>query len=231
MIPLWLVAIASAFVVGSIPFGLIIGRLRGIDVRTVGSKNIGATNVGRVLGRRFGFLCFGLDALKGAIPVISVIALASEGADAADPVRHWLAPLVGAGAILGHVYSPWVGFKGGKGVATSFGALVAMWPSMSFASLSALAVWIALLAAFRFVSLASIVAAGSLPFFYAAYAAWPIDDGSIGRVRSGLSLLIASALLGALVIWKHRANFTRLMAGTEPRVGKSRRPDSATVAS
>ena len=230
--PLWIIAVAVAFVVGSVPFGLIIGRLRGVDVRSLGSKNIGATNVGRVLGRPYGFLCFFLDALKGAAPVLGALTVAvTDGGVSPEQARQWLAPLVGAGAILGHVYSPWVGFKGGKGVATSFGALVAMWPAMSLAAISALGVWLAILAATRFVSLASMCAASALPLFYAVFTAWPLDLGATTRLWSGAPLLIASLLLCGLVIFKHRANIARLRSGTEPRVGQAKTPRSATVPS
>ncbi|MSQ90780.1 MAG: glycerol-3-phosphate 1-O-acyltransferase [Phycisphaerales bacterium] len=213
--------ILLGFASGSIPFGLILGRAKGIDIREHGSKNIGATNVGRVLGRKFGFLCFALDALKGALPVLGVwFGLVAEHPEQTSLVGM-LMPLVGIAAILGHVYSPWVGFRGGKGVATSFGALLAMWPLMTFPALGALVVWIVVLKLFRFVSLASMCAALSLPLFLAVRAFW-ITDGNSHPVDAVLPLLIAVTALALLVIWKHRANITRLRAGSEPRVGASK---------
>ncbi len=229
--PLWIVWTLGAFAIGSIPFGIIIGRAHGIDIRLQGSKNIGATNVGRVLGRKWGFVCFVLDALKGALPVLLVIRIAANEPTANSAVVAWLVPLVAAGAIFGHLYSPWAGFKGGKGVATSFGALVAMWPTMTFAALAALAVWLVFVKVFRFVSLASMCAAIALPIAFAALTAWPLGADSSTRLGAALPLLVATSGLAALVVWKHRANIGRLRAGTEPRVGKPPSPPSATVRS
>ena len=229
--PLWLVWILAAFVLGSIPFGLIIGRAHGIDIRAHGSKNIGATNVGRVLGRKWGFLCFALDALKGATPILLILwtMTPSESDDAI--IRNGLLPLAGAAAIFGHLYSPWVSFKGGKGVATSFGALVSMWPTMTFAALGALVIWLLMMKAFRYVSLASMCAAGALPLLFGALSAWPFDDGAIARLSAVLPLLLATVALAILVVVKHRANIARLRAGTESRVGGPKPPHSATVRS
>ncbi len=210
--------IVLGFAAGSIPFGLILGRAKGIDIREHGSKNIGATNVGRVLGRKYGFLCFALDALKGAVPVLAVWFVLVPAHPEQTNLVGMLMPLVGIAAILGHVYSPWVGFRGGKGVATSFGALLAMWPLMTFPALGALVVWIIVLKLFRFVSLASMCAALSLPILLAVRA-FVITGANSSPVDAVLPLLIAVTALAFLVIWKHRANITRLRAGTEPRVG------------
>lgn len=216
--PLWTTMIVLGFAAGSIPFGLILGRAKGIDIREHGSKNIGATNVGRVLGRKYGFLCFALDALKGAVPVLAVWFVLVPAHPEQTNLVGMLMPLVGIAAILGHVYSPWVGFRGGKGVATSFGALLAMWPLMTFPALGALVVWIIVLKLFRFVSLASMCAALSLPILLAVRA-FVITGANSSPVDAVLPLLIAVTALAFLVIWKHRANITRLRAGTEPRVG------------
>lgn len=216
--PLWTTMIVLGFAAGSIPFGLILGRAKGIDIREHGSKNIGATNVGRVLGRKYGFLCFALDALKGAVPVLAVWFLLVPAHPEQTNLVGMLMPLVGIAAILGHVYSPWVGFRGGKGVATSFGALLAMWPLMTFPALGALVVWIIVLKLFRFVSLASMCAALSLPVLLAVRA-FVITGGNSSPADAVLPLLIAVTALAFLVIWKHRANIARLRAGTEPRVG------------
>ena len=230
--PLWALMISIGFVCGSIPFGLIIGRAKGIDIRQHCSKNIGATNVGRVLGRKFGLLCFFLDALKGALPVLGVWWFLARQHPEEINMVGMLMPLVGVAAILGHVFSPWVGFRGGKGVATSFGALLSMWPLMTFPTLGALLVWIVVLKIFRFVSLASICAAISLPllliFRVKAFEAEPPIT-----VDAFLPLLIAVATLALLVVWKHRTNISRLRAGTEPRVGapKPIEPSSATLRS
>ena len=115
MIPSALVI--GAYLLGAIPFGLLIGRARGVDVRTQGSRNIGATNVGRVLGRKWGYLCLALDILKGFVPTLSA-ALLLRG-DRADPRQQLLVLLVAVAAVLGHVFPVYLGFRGGKGVATS----------------------------------------------------------------------------------------------------------------
>ena len=230
--PLWTVMIVIGFVCGSIPFGLIIGRAKGIDIRQHGSKNIGATNVGRVLGRKFGLLCFFLDALKGALPVLGVWWFLARQHPEQTNIVGMLMPLVGVAAILGHVFSPWVGFRGGKGVATSFGALLSMWPLMTFPALGALLVWIIVLKIFRFVSLASICAAISLPLLLIARVKMIAAEPPIA-VDSFLPLLVAVTTLALLVVWKHRTNITRLRSGTEPRVGatKPTEPSSATLRS
>ncbi|MSQ90836.1 MAG: glycerol-3-phosphate 1-O-acyltransferase [Phycisphaerales bacterium] len=213
--------LAIGFVAGSIPFGLILGRTKGIDIREHGSKNIGATNVGRVLGRKYGVLCFVLDALKGALPVLAVWCFLSGQYPSQTSLVGILMPLVGVAAILGHVYSPWVGFRGGKGVATSFGALAAMWPLMTFPALGALILWIIVLKLFRFVSLASICAALSLPLFLVARVAWTTNESSF-PIPVVLPMLLVTIALAILVVWKHRPNIARLRAGTEPRVGTAR---------
>ncbi|NBX25711.1 MAG: glycerol-3-phosphate 1-O-acyltransferase [Planctomycetes bacterium] len=214
----WPTWIALAFLSGSIPFGVILAKAHGVDLRTVGSGNVGATNVGRALGRTWGFLCFALDAAKGAAPVIAAGMLAGPWARPVSTVPPgdflgWIAVVFAA--LLGHVFSPWIGFKGGKGVATGFGAMVAMWPVLTFPTLLALATWIACMRFTRIVSLSSMVAAWSLPLWCGVLLPRPeaTDPGSpwwpIGT----------TSLLAALVMATHRANIRRLLAGTEARVG------------
>lgn len=211
-----ILAVAVAFLCGSVPFALLLGRLRGIDIRTQGSGNIGATNLGRALGRRWGFTCFLLDALKGAIPtVLFGLWQGTWGLPLAEaplrPTILWLA--VAIAAILGHVFSPWVGFKGGKGVATGFGAMVAVWPLLTGPMLAALAAWAILLAVTRVMSLASVVGAMAPPAVLLVAAIrgdWP---------PAAAPLLAATALVFVLVAVRHRGNFARLLAGTEDRVG------------
>jgi len=152
---------AGAYLVGSVPFGYLMGRARGVDLRTRGSGNIGATNVARVLGRRWGLLCFALDVLKGLAPVLLAgLVIAGRGASAPGPARQgaWLA--VAFGAIAGHVFPVWLRFRGGKGVATSLGVLLGFYPYFTFAGLAALAIWVAVVAVWRYVSLASIANTG-----------------------------------------------------------------------
>lgn len=223
----WLSSILLAFLCGSIPFGYLLGRMRGIDIRQHGSKNIGATNVGRVLGRRLGLTCFVLDALKGAVPVAIAGALAGvwgrwpSSLPAADQLL-WLATAVAA--LLGHMFSPWIGLRGGKGVATGFGALAAMWPALTIAALLALAVWIACVALTRYISLSSMVAACTIPLTVAALE-WLGQSPDRSAPGSAWPTLAATGLLAILIVVRHRANIGRLLRGIEPRVG-GRRADA-----
>jgi glycerol-3-phosphate acyltransferase PlsY len=210
-------------VVGSIPFGLLIGKARGVDIREHGSKNIGATNVGRVLGRPWGYFCFALDVVKGAAPVLAAGwitgALGDERASAVT-LLWWLG--VAVAAVMGHVFPVWLRFRGGKGVATGFGVLVAIYPGLTYASLTAMVLWVMVVKATRYVSVASIVAALSIPISACGFC-FLRGDGTLSDRAAGLAqqwpLIALSALLALLVVWKHRANIARLRAGTENRVG------------
>jgi glycerol-3-phosphate acyltransferase PlsY len=225
---LWLCPIL-AFFLGSIPFGLLIAKSRGIDIRQHGSGNIGATNVMRVLGRNFGIPCLILDALKGFIPVaIAVNLIQITGRQVQVPLglpADWILTLATEDAwkgqiaqvltalfaVLGHNYSPWVGFKGGKGIATSAGVLLALMP---FAVILLLAVWGLLFAITRYVSVASIGAAAILPFL-TLWGSWHhgrIQDGTWNKPLFAFTVAIA-----AMAVWKHRANIQRLREGTENR--------------
>lgn len=206
----WLGFWFGAFAAGSIPFGLIIGRARGVDIRSLGSGNIGATNVGRVLGRRFGYLCFALDALKGAIPTLwAGLALGVASTPAADLTVEaqgcWF--LTALCAVLGHMFTPFAGFKGGKGVATAFGGLLAMWPIVTLPALGAGLVFAAVAKSTRYVSLGSIVASIALPVFVFLWGGPQL-----------IPIVVLTTVLGAVVIWKHRSNIARLRAGTENRI-------------
>jgi glycerol-3-phosphate acyltransferase PlsY len=227
----WAPWIVLGFLMGSIPFGLIIGRAHGVDIRTLGSKNIGATNVGRVLGKRAGFLCFALDLLKGALPVaMAGLALGHLGSLTLAPSDGlwWMAVVVSAP--LGHMFSPWVWLKGGKGVATGFGALLAYFPLLSIPALLALLVWTITVKATRYVSVASCLAALSIPLSASVFSVWlaaraapdsaTLADISTLGLREAWPRLAVSALLALLVCWKHRGNIARLRAGTEPRIGQ-----------
>ncbi len=198
----------AAYLIGSAPTGFVVGKLRGIDIRTVGSGNIGATNVFRALGTPAGVFVLLADAFKGWVSVFCV----------AKSIARWLAPeassqaleavqiVAAVSAVLGHNYTLWLRFKGGKGIATSAGVLLALVPA---ALGIVLVVWISVFVLSRYVSLASIVAACGLPF-----ATWLTG-------RSG-TLIIVTAVLAALALYKHRSNIQRLLAGTENRFGKKR---------
>ena len=195
-----------AYLIGSIPTGFLMAKMRGVDIRSVGSGNIGATNVFRILGKGPGIAVLLIDALKGFLPAKFLPALFLHGASMSSPRYQYLALIAGVFAILGHNYTCWLRFKGGKGVATTAGVLVA-WVPLAF--LIALGSWLVVFGVSRYVSLASIVAAVVLPF-----AVWGTD-------RRMFMIYIAT-LLSLLVIFKHRSNIQRLIAGTENRIGKKK---------
>ena len=207
----YVVFIVVAYLLGSVPFAFLIARAHGKDLRTIGSGNIGATNLARALGRKWGYVCFALDVLKGFIPMLVVAAIAGTP-DRPALLILWLA--VGIAAILGHVFSVFLAFKGGKGVATSFGVALGLWPYFTIPGLIALAVWVAVVLVWRYVSLASICGAASfalaLLIGILIVPAW---------TASGLwPLLIAAIAIPAMVIIRHRENIKRLRAGTESKI-------------
>ena len=193
-----LVSLLLGYLLGSIPFGVLLTRMSGAgDLRTIGSGNIGATNVLRTGRKGLAALTLLLDGLKGAAAVILVRLIFPEG--------EQLPPLAAVGAIFGHLYPVWLRFHGGKGVATFFGIMAALhWPS----ALVYAAVWIGALAITRYSSVAGVLAPLSAP----------VAAAMLGRFDLAL-LYLAFALL---IVWKHRANIERLIAGTEPKVGASR---------
>lgn len=221
----WLYSIPAAFLAGTIPFGLLIARAKGIDIRKVGSGNIGATNVGRVLGKRYFFLCFALDFLKGFAPVLIAgwtAGVFGKRDFAAFDAWWWMLAMLAP--VLGHVLNPWLGFKGGKGVATSLGALLAVFPHLTVPAVGAFAVFLVMLVGLRFMSLAAMSGAASLPVF--VLAGWWFGRGNVGdgRPAQGLSdlapMLVLAIVVAVLVVWTHRGNIQRLRAGTEPRIGQ-----------
>ena len=224
----WSVAASVAFACGSIPFGPIVARLRGIDLRAVGSGNIGATNVGRALGWKWGVLVYVLDAIKGAAPVLAAGAMAGilgKPADEVAPADMWWWLLMPIAAVLGHMFSPFVGFRGGKGVATGSGAMLAVWPTLTGPLLVAIGLWAVLLAATRYMSVASMAAAVSIPLTVAAAAAIRTGDGTPDGelpIRHALPAIIVTGGVAMLVVWKHRPNIERLLAGKENRLGTKR---------
>lgn len=194
----------GCFLSGSIPFGFLIGLSQGIDVRKHGSGNIGATNVFRVMGKKWGSLAFFLDFSKGFFPVLVVRSI-SSGWDASWV--GWLGIVAAMMCILGHNYTPWLGFKGGKGIATSAGVLMALVP---WTLVVALATWIIVVKISRTVSIASIAASISLPI--ATILFYPHHTVLLGF----------SVLAGMLGIWRHRSNIVRLYQGTEPKIGQKK---------
>jgi len=204
----------AAYVVGSTPFGVLIAQSKGVDLRSQGSGNVGATNVGRVLGRPWGYVCFILDVAKGLAPTLVVgLYLRRDGALTTVEQLAWL--LVALGAIMGHVMSFYLRFRGGKGVATSLGVLLGFWPYFTLPGLAAFGLWIIVTGLSRYVSLGSIVAAAAFPVFFVASCL--LASRPLGEV---LPLLIFAAAMAALVIYLHRANIRRLVAGQENKIGR-----------
>lgn len=204
----YVVVAVIGYLLGSCPNGYVVGRARGIDIRKHGSGNIGATNVLRVVGKRWGYLVFALDAVKGFIAVRSAFAIASAVLTLA-PQREIMGIAGGLACILGHMFPVWLRFRGGKGVATSAGVLLGLMP---IAVISVLAVWLVVFQATQFVSVASITGAIALPAFVALY--WRL------KLLTGESLLPFSILIAAVVVWRHRSNIQRLVHGTEQRFGQ-----------
>ena len=188
--------ILGAYLVGGIPFGYLIGRLRGVDVRTVGSKNIGATNVFRTVGKTWGLLAFACDVLKGLFPTLAA--------------KAWGGPAlwVGVVCVAGHMLTPYMKFKGGKGVATAFGMLLGLLPGLVGMAFALFAV---VFACSHYISLASCSAAAFL-----AVAIWFPVLGAEGAANAPQCVLVT--LVALFVVWKHRANIGRLVRGTESRI-------------
>lgn len=204
----------GAFLIGGIPFGLIIGKLNGKDVRKEGSCNIGATNVTRVVGKWWGKLCFLLDFLKGALPVTAAVLMNGNES-------YGILPAVTAFMVVaGHIWPVYLKFKGGKGVATAAGAFL----PLSWAALvTALLVWVLVFLTTRYVSLASISAA--VIFAIAAvvfYILFP-NIGLIPGVKLGQACLVPIVLLSVLTVVKHKSNIVRLLNGTENRFEKKKK--------
>lgn len=227
-----------AFLIAATPFGLILGRrLKGIDIREHGSGNIGSTNVFRVLGKGPGIVCLILDISKGFLPVLLAINLLQyTGQGMMLPEIPFLTQfretlpasqqyfvqtmhvVTALFAILGHNYSPWLRFQGGKGIATSAGVMLALMP---FAILILIALFLIVFLTTRYVSVASLSAAAMLPVLTIG-GSW-----HHGRIQDGtwnIPLFIFSLLVSVLAIWKHRGNIQRLRNGTENRFVKKKKP-------
>jgi glycerol-3-phosphate acyltransferase PlsY len=199
---IYLVVAAGAFLLGSIPTGYLVARSRGMDIRQHGSGNIGATNIFRTLGKPLGIFVFFADALKGAMAVELAFTLGGEQ----NQEAAWLGIIAAVAVIGGHNYTPWLGFRGGKGIATSAGVLLALMP-LAVAIIAT--VWGVVFFTTRYVSLASISAAAALPLSLVLL--WGTKYGS------SPPLLGFAVVISGLAIWRHRTNIERLRAGTESR--------------
>jgi acyl phosphate:glycerol-3-phosphate acyltransferase len=199
----YLLAAVIAYFIGSIPTGYLWARAKGVDIRNVGSGNIGATNVFRFLGKGPGIAVLLIDALKGYLPAKFLPALLLQGDTVASAKYQGVAVVAGLFAVIGHNYTCWLRFKGGKGIATSAGVLIAWAP---VALLMTLGSWILIFAVSRYVSLASVLAAIVLPL-------------AVFATRQPGYMIGIASVLSALAIYKHRANVRRLLNGTEHRFG------------
>ena len=211
---LGLAAVFVAYLIGGVPFGYLVGRMRGVNLLEAGSRNVGATNAGRVLGRPFAVLVFLCDFAKGAVPTalaVPVVSRFDPDAVGAFGPPDALAVAVAAAAFLGHLYPVWLGFRGGKGVATGAGVAAALAP-LPF-SLAAVA-WVVTALASRYVSLASLASAGTL-----VAARLTLTPQPFGRDAAVVTGFFAVGALAVVV--KHRTNMRRLLAGTENRIGAS----------
>ena len=203
---IWLLIFSLSYLIGSIPSGYLVARSKGIDISKHGSSNIGAANVARVMGKNWGYLVGLCDFLKGFLATKLGFLIASHFL-----LSSVLGGVIGAiASIVGHNYPVWLGFRGGKGIATSGGAVLALLPPLVF--VSAGVVWIVVFFISRFTSLASLIAALTLPIAVLLIGA---------KTGFDFWLLIGSSvLMTALAIWRHRANIVRLLHGTENRFGK-----------
>ena len=195
----------AAYLLGSIPFGFLVAKAKGIDIRSVGSGNIGATNAMRVLGKPAGIFVLLMDALKGYAACTWFVTLIFKSFTVAPEHVETLQIVAGIFVVLGHNYTCWLKFKGGKGIATTAGVYLALAP---WAVLVALVVFILAVLLTKYVSVGSIAAAIALPV-----TVWVMTPHN-------LFLGIVTTALGALAIYKHKGNIQRLMAGTENRLGK-----------
>jgi len=192
-----LISVFIGYLLGAIPFGYLVSKCRGIDIRQHGSGNIGATNVFRILGRPWGVLVFALDVLKGVVAVQLAMGLYSAN----------LGIVAGLGCFLGHCFPVWLGFKGGKGVAVGAGILIGLTP---WTAVIGLIIWGVTFQISRYVSLASILAAISLPVIV-----WLLQ-------RQVDAIFWFTLVISLLAIWRHRTNIQRLLAGTESRFEKKK---------
>ena len=195
LFPMIFLALFLSFIIGSIPFGVLLGKMRGVDVRSVGSGNIGATNVWRALGPTFGVLSFALDTMKGlAGPLLGRALLAGN---------TWGIAACGIAAVLGHIFSPFLGFKGGKGISTSLGALFGLVP---WVGVFIFAFWGVALGISRTISIASIAACVALPLVALAF-------------HSPTAYVCVATLMSVFALVKHIPNMRRLAKGKEPKIG------------
>ena len=206
------ILIIISYLIGSVSFAMLIAKAHGVDLRKIGSGNLGATNLSRACGQKWAYACFAFDVLKGFIPVLAAKILIIPDSPTPAVFCVWLA--VGVAAIMGHMFPVYHGFKGGKGVATSFGVVLGVWPYLAIPGIIAFVLWAIIVLIWKYISLASVVAAAVFPvllvIFTALIESW--------HFKNLLPLFIVAVVLCSLVIYLHRSNIKRIIAGTEHKV-------------
>jgi acyl phosphate:glycerol-3-phosphate acyltransferase len=241
---IFLVMPLIGYLLGSVPFAWVIGKSKGVDIRTVGSKNIGATNLGRTVGPKYFWYAFLLDAAKGFLPILIsslfvrqwnamsaagvtpaswtfFTASSSSQIPPATFLPHWAPLLTGIACVVGHLFPLYLKFKGGKGVATGFGVVLGFWPLYTIAGVLAGLFFVFMLLIYRYISLASMTAATAFALFVAALGSWQnLWVETYLAPRDRVPLILVACLFAGLIVFRHRANLSRLMKGTEPKVGQ-----------
>jgi len=207
----FIILIIAAYLLGSVPFAMIIAKAHGKDLRKIGSGNIGATNLSRAVGKKWAYFCFILDAAKGLIPML----IASKFISSQPTTTELLLSLVvGCAAIAGHIFPIYIKFKGGKGVATSFGVAMGLWPYYTTCAIIAMVCWLSCVFIWRYISLASIIAAIVFPITLTTITilnkSW--------QFQNLWPLFIAAIAIPLMVIFKHRENAIRIIKGNEHKV-------------
>ncbi|MDD5011330.1 MAG: glycerol-3-phosphate 1-O-acyltransferase PlsY [Phycisphaerae bacterium] len=206
------ILIIVSYLIGSISFAWLVAKAKGIDLRTIGSGNLGATNLARACGKKWAYPCFLFDVLKGFVPSFAAKFIILSEPAAPAYFSLWLA--VGIAAILGHIFPFYLKFKGGKGVATSFGVALGIWPYYTIPCIAVFVLWAAIVLIWKYISLGSVIAAAVFPvlmvILIAALDKWKFDIL--------WPLILMAFVLCSLVIFLHRANIKRLLAGTEHKV-------------
>lgn len=203
----------TSYLFGAIPWGFVIGKAKGLDIREHGSKNIGATNVTRVIGKKWGIACFIIDFFKGLIPVIIVEIIFRHCALQTTGYFSTAIILASLGAVFGHMFPVYLGFKGGKGVSTGSGAVIAISP---YAAIIGIILWLIIFKFSRYVSLASIIAAAAVAVFTVLF-----SNYGIYHINTTLQIFIVIVVIAVIV--KHKSNIKRLLNGTENKFSKKKK--------
>jgi len=209
------VMVGAAYLIGSIPVGVLLARRRGVDLRSVGSGNVGATNVGRALGRRWGLVCLVLDIAKGLVPTAAAGLVITAGEVELTAARVGLWVVVGLAAVLGHVFPVTLGWQGGKGVATSIGVGLGLFPYFSYPMAAAVGCYLLVRGLTGYVSLGSLALAVTFPAWFVGFALWRGWPMAVCW-----PLLLVAVAVGLLIVARHRENLGRLLRGQEHKASE-----------